>query len=29
MIGTGGIIVLDDAACMVNMARFLRGLFHG
>ncbi|MGD0653056.1 MAG: NADH-quinone oxidoreductase subunit NuoF [Thermoguttaceae bacterium] len=27
MIGTGGIIVLDDTACMVDMARFLVGFF--
>ena len=27
MIGTGGIIVLDDAACMVDMARFLVDFF--
>ena len=27
MIGTGGIIVLDDRACMVDMARFLVGFF--
>jgi len=27
MIGTGGIIVLDDAACMVDMAQFLVGFF--
>jgi NADH:ubiquinone oxidoreductase subunit F (NADH-binding) len=27
MIGTGGVIVLDDAACMVDMARFLVGFF--
>ena len=26
-IGTGGIIVLDDTACMVDMARFLVGFF--
>jgi NADH:ubiquinone oxidoreductase subunit F (NADH-binding) len=26
-IGTGGIIVLDDAACMVDMAQFLVGFF--
>jgi NADH:ubiquinone oxidoreductase subunit F (NADH-binding)/(2Fe-2S) ferredoxin len=26
-IGTGGIIVLDDSACMVDMARFLVGFF--
>ena len=25
--GTGGIIVLDDSACMVDMARFLMGFF--
>ena len=28
MIGTGGIIVLDDTACMVDMARFLVGLLR-
>ncbi len=27
MIGTGGIIVLDDSACTVDMARFLVGFF--
>jgi NADH:ubiquinone oxidoreductase subunit F (NADH-binding)/(2Fe-2S) ferredoxin len=27
MIGTGGIIVLDDGACMADMARFLVGFF--
>jgi NADH:ubiquinone oxidoreductase subunit F (NADH-binding) len=27
MIGTGGIIALDDRACMVDMARFLVGFF--
>ena len=27
MIGTGGIIVLDDTACMVDMAHFLVGFF--
>jgi NADH:ubiquinone oxidoreductase subunit F (NADH-binding)/(2Fe-2S) ferredoxin len=27
MIGTGGIIVLDDTACTVDMARFLVGFF--
>jgi NADH:ubiquinone oxidoreductase subunit F (NADH-binding)/(2Fe-2S) ferredoxin len=27
LIGTGGIIVLDDTACMVDMARFLVGFF--
>jgi NADH:ubiquinone oxidoreductase subunit F (NADH-binding) len=27
MIGTGGIIVLDETACMVDMARFLVGFF--
>lgn len=27
MIGTGGIIVLDDTACMVDMARYLVGFF--
>ena len=27
MIGTGGIIVLDQSACMVDMARFLVGFF--
>jgi NADH-quinone oxidoreductase subunit F len=27
MIGTGGIIVLDDSACMVDMANFLVGFF--
>jgi NADH:ubiquinone oxidoreductase subunit F (NADH-binding) len=27
MIGTGGIIVLDDHACMVDMARYLVGFF--
>jgi NADH:ubiquinone oxidoreductase subunit F (NADH-binding)/(2Fe-2S) ferredoxin len=27
MIGTGGIIVLDERACMVDMARFLVGFF--
>ena len=27
MMGTGGIIVLDDAACMVDMARFLVDFF--
>ena len=27
MMGTGGIIVLDDSACMVDMARFLVGFF--
>ncbi len=27
MIGTGGIIVLDDSSCMVDMARFLVGFF--
>jgi NADH:ubiquinone oxidoreductase subunit F (NADH-binding)/(2Fe-2S) ferredoxin len=27
MIGTGGIIVFDDRACMVDMARFLVGFF--
>lgn len=27
MIGTGGIVVLDDAACTVDMARFLVGFF--
>jgi NADH:ubiquinone oxidoreductase subunit F (NADH-binding)/(2Fe-2S) ferredoxin len=27
MIGTGGVIVLDDTACMVDMARFLVGFF--
>ena len=27
MIGTGGIIVLDDTACMVDMARFLVDFF--
>jgi NADH:ubiquinone oxidoreductase subunit F (NADH-binding)/(2Fe-2S) ferredoxin len=27
MIGTGGIIVLDDTACMVDIARFLVGFF--
>ncbi len=27
MIGTGGIIVLDDSACMADMARFLVGFF--
>ena len=27
MIGTGGIIVLDDRACMVDMARYLVGFF--
>ncbi len=27
MIGTGGIIVLDDSACMVDMAKFLVGFF--
>ena len=27
MIGTGGIIVLDEKACMVDMARFLVGFF--
>ena len=27
IIGTGGIIVLDDTACMVDMARFLVGFF--
>jgi NADH:ubiquinone oxidoreductase subunit F (NADH-binding) len=27
MIGTGGIIVLDDRACMVDMAQFLVGFF--
>jgi NADH:ubiquinone oxidoreductase subunit F (NADH-binding)/(2Fe-2S) ferredoxin len=27
MIGSGGIIVLDDRACMVDMARFLVGFF--
>ena len=27
MIGTGGIIALDDSACMVDMARFLVGFF--
>jgi NADH:ubiquinone oxidoreductase subunit F (NADH-binding) len=27
MIGTGGIIVLDDSACMVDMTRFLVGFF--
>jgi NADH:ubiquinone oxidoreductase subunit F (NADH-binding)/(2Fe-2S) ferredoxin len=27
MIGTGGIIVLDDGACMPDMARFLVGFF--
>ncbi len=27
MIGTGGIIVLDDTACMVDVARFLVGFF--
>lgn len=27
MIGTGGIIVLDDQACMVDMARYLVGFF--
>jgi NADH:ubiquinone oxidoreductase subunit F (NADH-binding) len=27
MIGTGGIIVLDESACMVDMARFLVGFF--
>lgn len=26
-IGTGGIVVLDDTACMVDMARFLVGFF--
>ena len=29
MMGTGGIIVLDDSACMVDMARFLVGLLPG
>ncbi len=27
MIGTGGVIVLDDRACMVDMAQFLVGFF--
>jgi NADH:ubiquinone oxidoreductase subunit F (NADH-binding) len=27
LMGTGGIIVLDDSACMVDMARFLVGFF--
>jgi NADH:ubiquinone oxidoreductase subunit F (NADH-binding)/(2Fe-2S) ferredoxin len=27
MIGTGGVIMLDDTACMVDMARFLVGFF--
>jgi len=27
MIGTGGIILLDDSACMVDMTRFLVGFF--
>jgi NADH:ubiquinone oxidoreductase subunit F (NADH-binding)/(2Fe-2S) ferredoxin len=27
LIGTGGVIVLDDTACMVDMARFLVGFF--
>jgi NADP-reducing hydrogenase subunit HndC len=27
MIGTGGVIVLDEGACMVDMARFLVGFF--
>ena len=27
MIGTGGVIVLDDTACTVDMARFLVGFF--
>jgi NADH:ubiquinone oxidoreductase subunit F (NADH-binding) len=27
MIGTGGIVALDDRACMVDMARFLVGFF--
>lgn len=27
MIGTGGIIVLDDGACMADMARYLVGFF--
>jgi NADH-quinone oxidoreductase subunit F len=27
MIGTGGIIVLDDSACTVDMTRFLVGFF--
>lgn len=27
MIGTGGVIALDDRACMVDMARFLVGFF--
>jgi NADH:ubiquinone oxidoreductase subunit F (NADH-binding)/(2Fe-2S) ferredoxin len=27
MIGTGGIILLDDSACMVDMTRFLIGFF--
>jgi len=27
MIGTGGVIVLDDTACMVDMAQFLVGFF--
>jgi NADH:ubiquinone oxidoreductase subunit F (NADH-binding) len=27
MIGTGGIVVLDDAACVVDIARFLVGFF--
>ena len=28
MIGTGGVIVLDESACMVDMARFLVGFFQ-
>ena len=27
LIGTGGVIVLDESACMVDMARFLTGFF--